>query len=285
MKQNENQEEEHYGTFYTGDPLVLLLEIQDLAKNNGRDDICNLLCDDNKELSQELQAMRNYNLLSEELNANGMRKKIHELTIMITKLDNSSESNKKKVKYEEMIECYKKLLKNRKLRNLKSKYDRILYGSIISRYFTYIGKNRSGEKVEQDGMILNRKGIVLEIVKILGYKILDFERQKIIDNKTVSEDAKKAAIEKMTNEKCKVQNIAYLVNMASTDYSADIIQDIFGKLLSGEEVDLDKIIPPYKEEEIDRKRNKKKILGYAHLGYNGHVMDGFLELSEDDSSR
>lgn len=288
----ENEEGNIYGTFSSGDPLVLLEEIQKLARENGRKDIedllesakkdhnlslmdickevsprapkdkdeknnpffnnfksvndkncddnhqliCEILCDGDSNLSEKLKKLRNSDLFNGELSEEEIKSKIKELI--------SEEPSKK-------------------LLQRKEQYDKILFGSILPGYFKYMGRDRQGKQIPQDGMVLNQKEIVFNIAKLLEYKKEDFL-------KTDTATAKVA--------RHKVEKLVYLLNMGSTDYTADVVQDIFGRLLTGKEVNLDESIPPYKKakEDIDVKMKKK----YAHLGPNREHIANTLEEAE-----
>ena len=288
----DNEEGNIYGTFSSGDPLVLLEEIQKLARENGRKDIedllesaknnpnlslmdickevssrtpkgdkdeknnqffnnfksvndkncddnhqliCEILCDGDSNLSEKLKKLRNSDLFSGELSEEKIKSEIEKLI---------------------GEEPTPELIEHKKI------YDNILFGSILPGYLKYMGRNRQGEQIPQDGMVLNQKEIVTKIAELLGYKKEDFLRT----------DTATAEVARH-----KVEKLVYLLNMGSTDYSADVVQDIFGRLLTGKDVNLDVIIPPYKKpnEEIGVEMKKE----YAHLGSN---REHIAKTMEDD---
>ena len=301
---------EQQGTYFTGDSLVLLNDVLQLAENNNRQDIvdiieraaekgqslldickiissnidkpknpltnnnfftnfkavndnncdrnheliCRLLCNNSTtDLCQQLINLRNIDLLSSDLSEEEIRNKISELER--DALGEEDEAEKQKIQAK--INEYNQVLSSPELLEQKRLYDGILFGTILPGYFTYIGKTRAGDPLKQDGMVLNKKAIISDLAKLLGYTDETFQNIK-------SPEEKRIAIEK-------VEKLALLLNIASTDYSADFVQAIFGDLLNGEKLDENEIIPP--TEEFEQKPfSPEKNANLAFLGLNrNHV--------------
>ncbi|MBQ9318087.1 MAG: hypothetical protein IJR82_00445 [Bacilli bacterium] len=84
-----------------------------------------------------------------------------------------------------------------------AKYQVILGDFILPGYLTYRGTDRDGNAIEQKSQILNEPSRITELKKILGYDNLDYAGRK---------DA--------------FINVISILNMCSTDYSADMVYNV-----------------------------------------------------------
>ena len=122
----------------------------------------------------------------------------------------------KDLKDEELMENIQKLIslkifktdddKDMYVTNLQEgryKYRQILYDFILPGYLTYRGTDREGNRIEQKSQILNETDRIQKLKNILGYDILDYSDRKNL-----------------------FINVICILNMCSTDYSADMVYNV-----------------------------------------------------------
>lgn len=88
-----------------------------------------------------------------------------------------------------------------------AKYQVILGDFILPGYLTYRGTNRNGDAIEQKSQILNEQSRITELKKILGYDNLDY-----------------------VGRKDTFINVISILNMCSTDYSADMVYNVMKRI-------------------------------------------------------
>lgn len=86
------------------------------------------------------------------------------------------------------------------------KYDEIMDQFILPGYLSYRGFDRDNNPLNQQSQILNEKGRIDTIMKILGYENLKWPDEKF-------------------------KNIIHVLNMCSTDYAADMVEAALDKII------------------------------------------------------
>ena len=132
--------------------------------------------------------------------------------------------------------------------NDKEKYEEILNTFILPGYLQYRGYDRENNPLKQEGQILNEFDRISILISMLGYDKLPYYERRY-----------------------KLLNIISVLNMCSTDYSADIVENLISKIRECKEVDLnnsrdvalemiEKVIPPAPNNEAFKKETRNKFV-------------------------
>lgn len=204
------ESQEFYGTFWLSDTLYVLSNIIKLCEEK-------IFLGENKEVYEYIRTILKNNdmsLLEKGLMANNYLKQ-NNISIFDDQIAKSKEAFHE-VNNQNCADNHK-ILKDI-VSNNKEKYEEVLNTFILPGYLQYRGYDRENNPLKQEGQILNEFDRIVTLINMLGYDKLPYYEQRD-----------------------KLLNIISVLNMCSTDYSADIVENLISKIIECREADLNNL--------------------------------------------